>query len=217
MRDFEQEFIELSTRAGALRFGEFELKSGRVSPYFFNAGEFCTGAQLATLGACYANKIVAAGLQFDGLFGPAYKGIPLVAATAIALSAQHGMDVPYTFNRKEAKTHGEGGTLVGSSLQGRILILDDVITAGTAIRESLALLAHSGAEVCGVLVGLDRQERSEAGPSAVQALARDAGIAVHSIVGFEHLLDYLSNGGSQLDESPRLLKMMHDYRQKYGA
>ncbi|MBT8140537.1 MAG: orotate phosphoribosyltransferase [Gammaproteobacteria bacterium] len=218
MQDFEKAFIELSTRAGALRFGEFKLKSGRVSPYFFNAGEFCTGAQLATLADCYASKIVASGIQFDGLFGPAYKGIPLVAATAVALAENHAVDVPYTYNRKEAKNHGEGGTLVGAALRGKILILDDVITAGTAIRESLELLQGSpGVEVCGVLVGLDRQERADGGLSAVDALAREAGIPVLSIVAFEHLLDFLSKDGSQTGDSPRILKMMQEYRQKYGA
>lgn len=222
MKDFEQRFIELSLHAGALRFGEFSLKSGRNSPYFFNAGAFCSGAQLAQLAACYADKLIDSGVEFDGLFGPAYKGIPLVAATAMALAERHGRDTPYTFNRKEAKAHGEGGMLVGAPLSGNIVIVDDVITAGTAVRETLGLLrALPGVAVSAVLVGLDRQERSpgEAGKqrSAVQALALEEQVIVHNIVGFEHLLDFLSKQHASDSASPKIIEAMKKYRKEYGA
>lgn len=217
MQDFQSQFIQLCIEAGALRFGEFTLKSGRVSPYFFNAGEFNRGSHLARLGDCYADKIVASGIAFDGLFGPAYKGIPLVAVTAAALATRHGIDMPYTFNRKEAKAHGEGGTLVGSKLDGRILIVDDVITAGTAVREVVELLASQrGVSVAGVVVGLDRQERSDGDYSAIEALKRDFNIEAGSIIGVEHLLEYLSKDSAILADSPKLLLLMKEYRQKYG-
>ncbi|NNL57388.1 MAG: orotate phosphoribosyltransferase, partial [Pseudomonadales bacterium] len=218
MQDFQNRFIELCLTANALRFGEFTLKSGRSSPYFFNAGEFNRGSHLATLGECYAAKIVDSGIAFDSLFGPAYKGIPLVAVTAAALASQHGIDVPYTFNRKEAKAHGEGGNLVGAELRGRILIVDDVITAGTAVREVIKMLGgHSGVSTAGVLVGLDRQERSQGELSAVEALQTEFTIAVESIIGVEHLLEYLSKDTANLANSPKLIARMQEYRQKYGS
>jgi len=218
MQNFQTEFINLCIAANALRFGEFTLKSGRISPYFFNAGEFNRGLQLAQLGECYAAKIVESGIQFDGLFGPAYKGIPLVAVTAAALATSHNIDVPYTFNRKEAKTHGEGGELVGSELHGRVLIVDDVITAGTAVREVINLLNHyPGAETAGVLVGLDRQECSAGELSAVEALAQDFDIEVASIIGVEHLLEYLSKEAESVVDSSKILATMRQYRQQYGT
>ena len=162
MHAVQTEFIQLARTNEVLKFGEFTLKSGRVSPYFFNAGAFSTGAALAALGRCYAHCIVNSGVQFDVLLGPAYKGIPLVAATTIALADHHGLDVPYAYNRKEAKTHGEGGVLVGTPLQGRVLVIDDVITAGTAVREVIKMIDEAGATLAGVVIGLDRQERGVA-------------------------------------------------------
>src|SRR5690554_595163 len=157
IESYQQAFIEQAIASEALGFGEFTLKSGRVSPYFFNAGRFCSGAALATLGRCYADAIVASGMAFDVLFGPAYKGISLAAVTAYALAERHGRDMPYAYNRKEKKDHGEGGSLVGAPLRGRVLIIDDVITAGTAIREAMDMIEGAGAEVAGVAIGLDRQ------------------------------------------------------------
>ena len=157
MRDYQRDFLDFAIGRGVLRFGEFTLKSGRISPYFFNAGLFDSGAALARLGRCYAAAIMEAGLEFDTLFGPAYKGIPLVATVAVALAEQHGRDVPWCFNRKEAKDHGEGGMIVGAPLKGRVLIVDDVITAGTAIRETMQILTAHGATPAGVLIALDRR------------------------------------------------------------
>ena len=165
---FQQDFIELALKCEVLQFGEFELKSGRISPYFFNAGKFSTGGALARLGRCYAAALHASGLQVDMLFGPAYKGIPLVSTTAIALSEQHGVDLPFAFNLKEAKTHGEGGNIVGAPLAGDVVVIDDVMTAGTAIRESMTILNESGARGAGVVIGLDRCERGDGERSAVQ-------------------------------------------------
>ena len=161
MQGYQTEFIELARNCDVLTFGEFTLKSGRISPYFFNAGAFASGRPLAVLGRCYAQCIVASGVRFDVLLGPAYKGIPLAAATAVALADHHAMDVPFAYNRKEAKTHGEGGTLVGAPLRGRVLVIDDVITAGTAVREVIGIIHAAGAELAGVVIGLDRQERAE--------------------------------------------------------
>lgn len=219
MHAFQKEFIELSESVGALRFGEFQLKSGRTSPYFFNAGRFNSGASLATLGACYADKIASLDIEFDMLFGPAYKGIPLVCATAIALAKNHGVEVPYAFNRKEAKDHGEGGNIVGAELNGKILILDDVITAGTAIRESVAMLGASpSASIEGVVIGLDRQEKGPNGESAVQEIAREAAIPVHAIVQLNDLIDYLSNNSARLSASSHanLLDSLNNYRNEFG-
>ena len=210
MQAFQRRFIELALAREALRFGRFELKSGRISPYFFNAGSFCDGGSAATLGQCYAAAIAAAEFDFDFLFGPAYKGIPLVVATAIALAEHHGRDLPWCFNRKEAKAHGEGGQLVGAAPRGRALVIDDVITAGTAIRESVALLAAAGAEVAGVVLGLDRRERGRGAESATQELAREIGAPVISIVDIGHIIEYLETGAAE-GEAEAVRRYRHDY------
>ena len=191
MRDYQREFLDFAIQHGVLRFGEFTLKSGRISPYFFNAGLFYSGAALARLGGYYAALITDAGLSFDLLFGPAYKGIPLVAAVAIALAEQQGRDAPWCFNRKEAKDHGEGGLIVGAPLQGRALIVDDVITAGTAIRETMQILETHGAIPAGVVIALDRQERGQGPLSAVQEVECAHGIRVTPIVTLNDLVTYL--------------------------
>ena len=170
MHSYQSEFIDLARAHSVLKFGEFTLKSGRISPYFFNAGAFCSGAALATLGRCYAQSIVDSGIDFDVLLGPAYKGIPLATATSVALAEHHGIDIPFAYNRKEAKSHGEGGTLVGAPLKGKILIIDDVITAGTAVREVIAMIEDNGARLAGVAIGLDRQERGAGELSAIQEI-----------------------------------------------
>ena len=212
MKSYQREFINLALEHQVLQFGEYRLKSGRVSPYFFNAGNFNTGRALAILGRCYAQAIVESGLEFDVIFGPAYKGIPLVATTAVALSELHGCDVPYSFNRKEAKAHGEGGNLVGAPLSGRVLIVDDVITAGTAIREVLAQIDQAGAEVSNVFVGLDRKERRNEGSSAIQALEQEFHINVNSIIDITHIMTYV---GEQ-SEGRETLEAVSNYQQKYG-
>jgi len=214
MQQYKQAFIELALKRGALKFGRFTLKSGRESPYFFNAGLFNTGAALAELGGCYADAIANAGLEFDVLFGPAYKGIPLATATAVALAERHGRDVPWVFNRKEAKDHGEGGQLVGAPLAGRALIVDDVITAGTAIRESIGIIAAAGAQPCGVVLALDRQERGQGERSAVQEVEQDLGLPVTSIIT---LGDLLSDLERRTDVAPDRLAALRDYRQRYGT
>ena len=212
MLSHQYRFLRLAIDQGALRFGEFTLKSGRVSPYFFNAGAFDSGQALAVLGDCYADAIEAADIGFDMLFGPAYKGIPLATTVAVSL-ARRGRDVPLAFNRKEAKQHGEGGTLIGAPLQGRVLIVDDVITAGTAIRESLALIDAAGAEVAGVLVALDRQERGQGELSAVQELAKDAGIRVTAVANLGDLLAFSRDDADSVQHHERLLS----YRERYGC
>jgi orotate phosphoribosyltransferase len=214
MQAYQTEFIELARHYGVLKFGEFTLKSGRVSPYFFNAGAFSSGLALASLGRCYAQKIVDAGLQFDVLLGPAYKGIPLAAATAVALADHHGLDMPFAYNRKEAKTHGEGGMLVGAPLQGRVLVIDDVITAGTAVREVIAMIADAGAQLAGVAIGLNRQERGEGEYSAIEELERAYGVPVLSIIDMGHIIDYLESAG---DEYTDALQAMRNYRERYGV
>lgn len=191
MHDYQRDFLSFAIETEVLRFGEFTLKSGRKSPYFFNAGLFNTGSRLARLGRYYAAAIVDSGIEFDVLFGPAYKGIPLAAAASIALADQHGRDVPYCFNRKEAKDHGEGGNLVGAPLKGRVLIIDDVITAGTAIRESLDIINAAGATAAGVVIALNRQERGKGERSAIQEVEQDLGIRVVSIAALENLVEYL--------------------------
>ncbi|WJW75771.1 orotate phosphoribosyltransferase [Thiohalobacter sp. IOR34] len=213
MQDYQREFLDFAIEAQVLRFGEFTLKSGRVSPYFFNAGLFNTGRRLARLGRFYAAAAVDAGIDFDVLFGPAYKGIPLAAACAIALADRHDRDLPYCFNRKEAKDHGEGGNLVGAPLAGRVLIVDDVITAGTAIRESLEIIAAAGARPAAVLIALDRQERGRGERSAIQEIEQDIGIPVISIVRLDQLIDYLADRPQMSDH----LAAVRAYRESYGV
>jgi len=212
MKDYQKQFIELALQYEVLRFGEFKLKSGRNSPYFFNAGLFNSGRALAEMGRCYAQAIVDSGIEYDMLFGPAYKGIPLVAVTAMALQIDHGLDLPYAFNRKEAKDHGEGGSMVGAPLQGRVLILDDVITAGTAIREAIAMIKASQATPVAVMIALDRQEKGQGERSAVQELQQDEGLQVLNIIGMDNRIQYLSEQGEQA-----MLDAMQSYRADYGV
>jgi orotate phosphoribosyltransferase len=214
MHGYQSEFIELARRCDVLKFGEFTLKSGRVSPYFFNAGAFSNGGPLATLGRCYAHCIVNSGVHFDVLLGPAYKGIPLAAATAIALADHHGLDVPFVYNRKEAKNHGEGGTLVGAPLRGRVLVIDDVITAGTAVREVIKMIDEAGAELAGVAIGLDRQERGAGEFSAVQEVEQAHGVPVLSIINMGHIIDYLETSDHGASGA---LVAMRQYREQYGV
>jgi orotate phosphoribosyltransferase len=214
MKPFQREFIDLARRYEVLRFGEFTLKSGRQSPYFFNAGAFDSGAALAALGRYYAQSIVEAGLAFDVLLGPAYKGIPLAAATAVALAEHHDRDVPFAYNRKEAKDHGEGGTLVGAPLAGKVLVVDDVITAGTAIGEVAALIEGAGAELAGVVIGLNREERGQGERSAIQEVEARWQVPVVSIIRMQHIIDYLEDS----DDAPAgALEAMRAYRQRYGV
>ena len=215
MEAYQREFIEFAISQGVLRFGEFTLKSGRVSPYFFNAGLFNSGSALAKLGRYYAEAIVASGISFDILFGPAYKGIPIASAVAIALSDHHNIDVPWSFNRKEAKSHGEGGSLVGAALEGRVLIVDDVITAGTAIREVMTIINQTAAKPAGVMVALDRQERGSGELSAIQEVERDFSIPVVSVVTLADVAEYLmaKTGGEYSQHVTNIL----DYRQRYGV
>lgn len=213
MKAFQQEFIEFALSRQVLKFGSFTLKSGRTSPYFFNAGLFNTGGDLAKLGRFYAAALVDAGINFDVLFGPAYKGIPIATTTAVALAEHHDRDVPYCFNRKEAKTHGEGGSLVGSPLQGRIMLVDDVITAGTAIRESMEIIKAQGAELAGVLIALDRQERGKGELSAIQEVERDFGTKVVSIIGLKDLIQYLEGK----PEMAQHLDAVKAYRAEFGV
>ena len=213
MKDYQRDFLQFAIDLGVLRFGEFTLKSGRISPYFFNAGLFNTGQALARLGRFYAQAIVTAGLEFDVLYGPAYKGIPLAAATAVALADHHGRDVPYAFNRKEAKDHGEGGTVVGAELRGRILIIDDVISAGTSVRESVNLIQANGATPAGVIIALDRQERGSGATSAIQEVETDYSMPVTSIVQLADLLAFLG----ETPELAQAAQAVAAYRSKYGA
>ena len=212
MQAYQREFIRFAIERGVLRFGEFTLKSGRTSPYFFNAGLFNSGLALARLGRFYAEAVQASGIDFDVLFGPAYKGIPLVSATAVALAEQHGRDLPWCFNRKEAKDHGEGGTLVGAPLVGKALIVDDVITAGTAIREVMQIIQAQGAQAAGVLIALNREERGQGELSAIQEVERDYGIPVVSIVSLSQVLDYLA----QDQALKQYLPAVEAYRAQYG-
>lgn len=210
---FQQDFIELALEFEVLQFGEFELKSGRISPYFFNAGRFSTGGALARLGRCYAAALHASGVHVDMLFGPAYKGIPLVSATAMALSEQHGVDLPFAFNRKEAKTHGEGGNIVGAPLAGDVVVVDDVMTAGTAIRESMAILNESGARGAGVVIGLDRCERGDGQRSAVQQVEQDWGLTVVSVVSLHDIIDWVERN----PEMAQHREALERYRERYGV
>jgi len=215
MQDYQRAFIDFVIRHEILRFGSFTLKSGRTSPYFFNAGLFNTGEALAFIGNSYAAALAASGVEYDLLFGPAYKGIPLVAATATALAQQHGINKPYCFNRKEAKDHGEGGLTVGAPLQGRVLIVDDVITAGTAIREVMDLLQRTGAKPAGILVALDRQERGTGSLSAIQEIRQQYGIPVICIISLEMIVTYL---GRQQDPAlAQSLAAVEAYREQYGV
>jgi len=212
MQDYQREFIDFALETGVLRFGEFTLKSGRTSPYFFNAGLFNSGSSLARLGRFYAQTIVDSGIEFDVLYGPAYKGIPLAAVTAAAMYDQHGLDMPYAFNRKEAKTHGEGGNIVGHALEGRVAIIDDVITAGTAIRESMDIITGLGATPAAVFIALDRQERGQGELSAIQEVEKDYGIPVAAITQLENLIGYLEKKGDSTDDLERITR----YRAEYG-
>ena len=213
LTEYKMQFIDAALSSGALKFGEFTLKSGRVSPFFFNAGEFYTGAALSKLGQCYAAAIVESGIQFDVLFGPAYKGITLAASTSVALASQFNIDVPYCFNRKEAKGHGEGGLLVGAPLEGRVLIIDDVITAGTAIREIMSVINQSDAEAAGVVIGVDRQERGTGVNSAIQEVEMDYSLQVFSIIDITDILAYLQSKS----DSKELVLSIKSYREKYGV
>lgn len=213
MQDNKKRFIDLAIKYQVLRFGEFTLKSGRISPYFFNAGLFNSGYALVELGGCYAQAILDNNIDYDVLFGPAYKGIPLATAIVYALSANHGIDKPYAFNRKEAKDHGEGGLIVGAELSGNVLIVDDVITAGTAIREAVDIINAEGATTTAVLIALDRQEKGKGELSAIQEVNRDFGIDVFSIITMTDLIDYMATEVS----FSQYLDAMQDYRQQYGV
>lgn len=213
MKQFQRDFIEFALNRQVLKFGQFTLKSGRTSPYFFNAGLFNTGSDLAKLGRFYAAALQDAAIDFDVLFGPAYKGIPIATTTAVALADHHNRDVPYCFNRKEAKAHGEGGNLVGAPLQGRIMLVDDVITAGTAIRESMQLIQAQGAELSGVLVALDRQERGQGELSAIQEVERDFNTKVVAIISLPDLISYLADKPEMAEH----LEAVKAYRAQYGV
>ncbi|MCW8945602.1 MAG: orotate phosphoribosyltransferase [Sedimenticola sp.] len=213
MQNYQKDFLDFALDVGVLKFGQFTLKSGRVSPYFFNAGLFNSGSSLARLGKFYAQAIVDSGIAFDVLYGPAYKGIPLAAVTAAALYDHHGIDIPYAFNRKEAKAHGEGGSIVGHPLKGRIMIIDDVITAGTAIRESMDIIEAQGAKPAGVVIALDRQERGKGEHSAIQEVEKDYNMPVAAIVRLEHVVDYLA----AKDDADDALKLIQAYRDQYGV
>ena len=211
MEQYQNDFVDFMLEIGALKFGEFTLKSGRVSPYFFNAGQFNQGNHLSQLGQFYAQAIESSGIKFDVLFGPAYKGIPLVAATAIALNDSFNRSVPYSFNRKEAKDHGEGGNIVGHPLERDILIIDDVITAGTAIREAKDIIEANGANTKGVVVALDRQEKGKGELSAIQEVEQNFGIVVLSIINLSHIVDYL-----KANDDKNIISRIESYRSQYG-
>lgn len=213
MQSYQREFIELAIEHKALCFGDFTLKSGRQSPYFFNAGKFQTGAALAALGRYYAAAIEASGVAFDVLFGPAYKGIPLAATTAVALADGHQRDLPYCFNRKEAKDHGEGGSLVGAPLAGKVLIIDDVITAGTAIREVMQIIDAAGARPAGVVIGLNRQEKGKGELSAIAEVEQQFGIPVISIISLNDIISYLDADPNQA----AMVASIRAYRERYGT
>lgn len=212
MKDYQIEFIEFALEKQVLKFGEFTLKSGRTSPYFFNAGLFNTGRDLARLGRFYAAALADSGIDFDVLFGPAYKGIPIATTTAVALADHYDIDTPYCFNRKEKKQHGEGGSLVGFELKGKIMLVDDVITAGTAIRESMEIIQQNGADLSGVLIALDRQEKGKGELSAIQEVERDFGTKVISIVTLGDLVNYLKQNPAYAEFLPKV----EAYRANYG-
>ena len=213
LEPYQREFIARAINNNVLKFGEFTLKSGRISPYFFNAGLFSDGESLAQLGSAYAQALVDSGIEFDVLFGPAYKGIPVGTATAVKLATEHQRATPFAFNRKEAKDHGEGGTLVGAPVSGRVMVIDDVITAGTAIREVIGLIENAGAELAGVIVALDRQEKGQGEFSAIQELEREFNIPVLSIVNLSQVLDYIRDDASL----SRHASAVADYRTRYGV
>ena len=212
MLAYQHEFIEYALQCGVLKFGEFHLKSGRLSPYFFNTGLFNTGAQLDKLGQFYAQALIEANVDVDVLYGPAYKGIPLVSTTSIAYSRLKG-DIPFAFNRKEVKDHGEGDTLVGAPLKGKVLILDDVITAGTSVRESVEIIEEAGATVTGVLIALDRQEKGQNDSSAVQEVTAQFGIPVISIINLSNIIEFIANNERWADK----LAIIRNYRDQYGT
>lgn len=213
MQNYQKEFLDFAINIGVLRFGEFTLKSGRVSPYFFNSGLFNTGASLARLGRYYAQAVIDSNIEFDMIYGPAYKGIPLASSLAIALADHHNIDLPYCFNRKEAKDHGEGGIIVGAELKGRVLIIDDVISAGTSVRESVDIIKAAGAIPAGVVIALDRQERGKSDTSAIQEVERDYGLKVANIVCLQNLVEYLQ---TKTDETSHL-GAIQNYRDEYGV
>lgn len=208
----KNQFIEFVMQTGVLKLGEFTLKSGRISPYFFNAGLFNTGGQLATLAKGYAGAVAKSNIPFDVLFGPAYKGIPLAATTSVALAQEYNIDKPYAFNRKEAKAHGEGGSIVGHPLEGQVLIIDDVITAGTAIREAIEIITANGAKPAGVLIALDRMEKGKGELSAIQEVEKEFGIPVVSIIDLNDIIDYLKGQ----PDMQHYLDAMVEYRKQYG-
>ena len=212
MQAYQRDFLNFAVEKEVLRFGEFTLKSGRLSPYFFNTGLFNTGGSLAQLGRYYARAIVDSGIEFDVLYGPAYKGIPLAAVTSAALYDEHQLDVAYAFNRKEVKDHGEGGVIVGHPLQGRVLIIDDVISAGTSVRESVDIIRRENAVPAGVVIALDRQERGQGDKSAVQEVQQDLGIPVAAIARLQHLIEFIEGS----DQFREWLTPISDYRQQYG-
>ncbi|MCJ8318307.1 MAG: orotate phosphoribosyltransferase [Colwellia sp.] len=216
MKQYQRDFIEFALSKQVLRFGEFTLKSGRTSPYFFNAGLFNTGGDLARLGRFYATALTESSIEFDLLFGPAYKGIPIATTTAVALFDHHNIDMPYCFNRKEAKKHGEGGSLVGSDLKGKVMLVDDVITAGTAIRESMEIIKNQGAQLSGVLIALDRQEKGQGELSAIQEVERDFGTKVISIVTLGDVITYLEEKVAEQPELNDSLLTIRKYRENYG-
>lgn len=215
MQEFQTNFLKFVIDHEILRFGEFTLKSGRTSPYFFNAGLFNTGEKLSFLANCYADAITDASLDFDVLFGPAYKGIPLASTTAVALANAYNINKPYCFNRKEAKDHGEGGSIVGAELAGDVLIIDDVITAGTAIREAAAIIADNGARLCGIAVAMDRQERGTGSLSAIQEIEESYQIKIVSIIGLQDIIDYLTKANSE--DLQQHLGAIVSYREEYGV
>ena len=216
MKGYQRDFIEFALSKQVLRFGQFTLKSGRTSPYFFNAGLFNTGGDLARLGRFYASALTDASIEYNLLFGPAYKGIPIATATSVALYDHHHIDMPYCFNRKEAKTHGEGGSLVGSDLKGKVMLVDDVITAGTAIRESMEIIKSHGAELSGVLIALDRQEKGQGELSAIEEVERDFGTQVIAIVTLAHVIAYLEEKVIDQPELNEHLLNIRKYRENYG-
>ena len=211
MEQYQKDFVDFTLETGVLKFGEFTLKSGRVSPYFFNAGLFNTGSHLSELGKFYAQAIEASGLMFDVLFGPAYKGIPLAAAASIALNDSFNKNIPYSFNRKEVKDHGEGGSIVGHPLVGDILVIDDVITAGTAIREAQDIISSNGAITKGVIVALDRQEKGNSELSAIQEVEQIFGVSVISIINLSHIIEHLKSVNNE-----QILQKIESYRSQYG-